>query len=357
MKIIWAIPIFDNPKTGGEKVFKRLYELLRSRGVSIINVYQESKDNNGALRKLLINIRNFIILMKQGKKALIFQNLLNRPEFLLANIYLCIFRRKIILFIHEVYVFDHLSLVRRKYHSFINYMSFWSASMIVVNSQFTGNWVCNYGEFRGKLFLMYPIIDMGIGNSERLEKTENGSINILCVGNIRRNKGQLYLLQAMEYINRDIEVTFVGLVKEDDYMDKLNKYIINKGISNKVIFAGFLSGQQLSNEYRKADIFVLPTLQEGFGMAVFEAMSFGLPVVVSKTGGVMEQITDGEEGFFVPPGDVKALADKLNKLIADSELRIRMGTLGRDRVTMIPTLNQVCDRFCQVVVDIPKENE
>ena len=354
MKIIWSVLTFDNPKTGGEKAFARLAELLKSRGVTIVKTYRENKDRVGVLKKVTINFSNFRNLLRQDKQAPIFQNLCDYSGFLLANIFLYFFRRKIILFIHEIHEVDKLTQMQRCYRGLVRYIHFWSSSLIVVNSQFTGNWVCNFGNFKKKLFLMYPAIDLKVKNSKKSEKSKSAPINILCVGNIRRKKGQIYLLQAMESVQFDYKLNFVGLTKEkeEDYLDKLQEYIAEKGITDKVHFSGFLKDDKLTEAYQNADIFVLPSIMEEFGMVIFEAMSFGLPIVASKIGGTLEQVNDGHEGFLVPPRDPKALANKLDKLVTDPELRTGMGELGRERAAKLPTMDQVFEEFYQVVAGL-----
>ena len=134
----------------------------------------------------------------------------------------------------------------------------------------------------------------------------------------------------------------------------LRIYVIENGISDKIDFVGFLNDSQLAVEYQKANIFVLPSIKEGFGMVIFEAMSYGLPFIASKTCGISEQINDGQEGFLVPPGDPKALANKLDKLITDPELPIRMGELGRKRAANLLTIDQVFEEFYQVVAGLSR---
>ena len=353
MNIVWCLPTFDHPKTGGEKAIKRLAELLESKGVTLVKGYKEYMNKSGILRKIIINLRNFKILVNQDRNALIIQNLFNPSEFFLSNLVLFfLFRRKIVLFIHEVYEVDHLPVVQKCYYSLINYLAFKTASLIVVNSIYTGNWVCSFGDLKRKTFLMYPIVKRIVADSAKPKKITGDTLKVLCVGNIRRNKGQLYLLHALKGMPENVKSTFAGLVKEKDYMEMLNKFIEETGISDKVHFAGFLNEFELAEEYQEADIFVLPTLKEGFGLSIWEAMSYGLPVVAIKIGGVVEQVTDGVEGFLVPPGEPKALGEKLNKLIVDPVLRIRMGEFGRQRAAKFPIMDQVFDKFYQVVAKI-----
>jgi glycosyltransferase involved in cell wall biosynthesis len=82
--------------------------------------------------------------------------------------------------------------------------------------------------------------------------------------------------------------------------------------------------------YRSADVFVLPSLAETFGIAAVEASAAGLPVIASRIGGLQDIVRDGESGFLVEPGDVGALAAALSRLASDADLRARMGARGRE---------------------------
>lgn len=327
-------------------------ELLESRGLTLVHAYQEYIKRSGILRKIIINLRNLKILLNQDRNALIFQNF-NRTEFFLCNLLLFfLFRRKIVLFIHEVYEIGHVQVVYKWYLLLINYFTFKTASLIVVNSEYSSNWVCSFGDFKKKIFIMYPIIKPISADLPKPMQSTEEPLSVLCVGNIRMNKGQIFLLRALEYMPQNVIVTFAGLVKEKYYVEMLNKFITENGISDKVHFAGLLNEAELAEKYREADIFVLPTLKEGFGLSVWEAMSYGLPVVASKTGGVEEQITDGVEGFLIPPGNVKIIGKKLNKLIADQELRVRMGKLGQQRAATFSSMNQTFEKFYHVIENL-----
>jgi glycosyltransferase involved in cell wall biosynthesis len=82
------------------------------------------------------------------------------------------------------------------------------------------------------------------------------------------------------------------------------------------------------------DIYALPSLWESLPIGLLEAMAMGLPVVASDTGGVREAVLHGETGLLHPVGDVEALADGLERLLRDPELRLRMGDAGRRRQTV-----------------------
>ncbi len=92
---------------------------------------------------------------------------------------------------------------------------------------------------------------------------------------------------------------------------------------------GFVPPAELGTVYDRAAVFVVPSLREGYGMTVREAMAHGRAVVASEVGGLRDAIRDGETGLFVPPGDPVALRAAIERLLGDPELRGRMGANAR----------------------------
>ena len=95
---------------------------------------------------------------------------------------------------------------------------------------------------------------------------------------------------------------------------------------------GFLGPRDLAHRYRNAAVVVCPSHVEGFGVVCAEAMAHGKPVVASATGGLANLVVDGETGILVPPGDVCALRDAVERLLGDPHLRQRFGAAGRKRI-------------------------
>ena len=95
---------------------------------------------------------------------------------------------------------------------------------------------------------------------------------------------------------------------------------------------GFVPHDELVRLYERAAVVAVPSYREGFGVVCAEAMAHGRPVVASAVGGLLDLVVDGETGLHVPPGDVAALRNGLQRLLADRELRRRMGEAGRARV-------------------------
>jgi glycosyltransferase involved in cell wall biosynthesis len=100
-----------------------------------------------------------------------------------------------------------------------------------------------------------------------------------------------------------------------------------------------------------AHIFALATHWEGLPISILEAMRAGLPVVASDVGGVREEVVEGETGFLVPRGDVRAASDRLGLLLADPTLRERMGSAGRRRYEDIFSLGRMLKKTLEVYRD------
>jgi glycosyltransferase involved in cell wall biosynthesis len=95
---------------------------------------------------------------------------------------------------------------------------------------------------------------------------------------------------------------------------------------------GFVAHDELLKLYGRAAVVAVPSYREGFGVVCAEAMAHGRPVVASAVGGLLDLVSDGVTGIHVPPGDVPALRAALERLLADRELRRRLGEAGRERV-------------------------
>jgi glycosyltransferase involved in cell wall biosynthesis len=112
---------------------------------------------------------------------------------------------------------------------------------------------------------------------------------------------------------------------------------------------GFVSHDEIGALYDAAAVVACPSHREGFGLVCAEAMAHGRPVVACPAGGLRDLVVDGETGIFVPVGDVEALRAALERLLADSALRRRMGAAGRERIlerfTWAPVLERLLETY------------
>ncbi len=153
--------------------------------------------------------------------------------------------------------------------------------------------------------------------------------SILCVAHLYPRKDVATLLEAVARLPAGVVLRVVGTGPERGRLEERARSL---GISARVELAGHVPFDRLAAEYRRADVFCLPSRQEGFGIVFLEAMAAGLPIVAARAAAVPELVREGETGALVPPGDAPALAAALRTLLQDPAERRRLGEGGRRRV-------------------------
>lgn len=161
---------------------------------------------------------------------------------------------------------------------------------------------------------------------------------LLAVGRLVEKKGHETLLLAAALLRdngRDFSLRLVG---EGPEWPRLQRLVHELRLGDRVVFLGPLSESEVRAEYERADIFVLPCRklangdQDGLPNVILEAMAHGLPVASTRLDGIAEAIVDGESGLLADQDDPAGLAQHLERLIEDAELRRRIGDAGRTRV-------------------------
>ena len=164
------------------------------------------------------------------------------------------------------------------------------------------------------------------------------------VAHVRPEKGQIYLIEAMAKViaaRRDVSCVFVGREKIPGSLVALENRAAELGIQDRVVFTGFRDdARQLLNAF---DAFALTSLVEGLPIALLEAMALGLPSVATAVGGVPEVIENGVDGFLVPRKDVDAIADRILKLVDDSNLRRSFSLAAKKKVASRFTIGRVIE--------------
>jgi len=157
--------------------------------------------------------------------------------------------------------------------------------------------------------------------------------NIICVSNSEdRSKGAVYLLQALRYLRDSTDYHLILVDRPRQQLKLVPRLLRRYGLSTRVRFTGRVTTPELVRHYCRAQMSVCPSLYEGFGLPAAEAMACGLPVVSTSGGALPEVVEDGVTGILVPPADARALAEAMDNLMRDAQLRRRMGKAGRQRI-------------------------
>jgi len=172
----------------------------------------------------------------------------------------------------------------------------------------------------------------------------------LYVGRHEENKGLRTLLAALELLGkgdpsfaRDVRVLIVGGDVRD--RERLDEELLARGLAGWVAAVGAKPQEKLPLYYRAADVCVMPSYYETFGLVAVEAMACGTPVIASRVGGLKSTVLDGVTGYLVPPRDPGALAARLAEVLADPSLALHLGQSAARRVQHLFTWPRVVERL------------
>jgi glycosyltransferase involved in cell wall biosynthesis len=170
----------------------------------------------------------------------------------------------------------------------------------------------------------------------------DGATRLLCVASVTPRKGHDVLVRALaELADEPWTLDCVGPVPSSEYVEQLRCDLDEYGLAGRVRLLGPRVGAPLATLYSLADLVVLPSREEPYGMVITEALARGVPVLATRVGGIPEALGRAEDGtrpgLLVPPDDPVALADALRDWFADPERRSVLRSAARERRGMLPS--------------------
>jgi colanic acid/amylovoran biosynthesis glycosyltransferase len=182
--------------------------------------------------------------------------------------------------------------------------------------------------------------------------------NMLCVGRLSSAKGQQLLIEAvgrLRAMGRPVKLDIVG---GGANMAMLRDLVGRLGLADTVTLSGPVNQDRIREHYQRADCFSMASFAEGIPVVLMEAMSMQIPCVTTHITGIPELIAHGQSGLLVPPSDVDALVEQLDRLIADPSLAKRLGEAARQQVQAqydLPgNVAKLAAIFAERVVDSPR---
>ena len=166
----------------------------------------------------------------------------------------------------------------------------------------------------------------------RLGLPEHGHI-VLFVGRPEPFKGPDLLVRALAHLGVDDppQLLIVGGSEDEHSVDWLKEIAAEAGVASLIQWRSAVPQASLPDFYAAADVCAVPSFHETFGLAALEAMACGRPVAAAAVGALQSLVSDGETGMLVPSHDPAAFADRIRELLADPQLRERMGRRARER--------------------------
>jgi glycosyltransferase involved in cell wall biosynthesis len=204
------------------------------------------------------------------------------------------------------------------------------------------------------------VIPFGVNVPATMEPpAEREKVRLCFIKALLPKYGPEVLIDAMAILVErgcNVELSMAGA---GELIDQLQKQVAAHKITRQVDLVGFISQEKMPDFLRDHDIMVMPSVldSESFGVAVLEAAAAGRPSVASRVGGVPEVIVDGETGLLVKPGSARALADAIEKLVYNAELRIKMGDAGFEFVKRHYTWDRSLDMMSELYERLIHEHQ
>lgn len=184
-------------------------------------------------------------------------------------------------------------------------------NILIANSKYTADTIQKYYlEIAGNIEIIYKGIQTDTYTSIIEDKKYKNTHNpmILYVGGNMQRKGVPDLIRATSIIRNSIPKIRVVIVGKDPIVPKLIVLSKKLGVEENIEFMGYMSHDKLVSLYSQADLFVMPSLIEAFGVSILEAMAAGVPVIATNVGGIPEIIQNGVNGITIPPRNPNILA-------------------------------------------------
>jgi len=357
---------FDAPRTGGAIIAHNWLEKLADM----------AKVTHFELRRTVPKVRRSFF-----KSNLAFIRLLSsdlQQGVILEDFYvhpwLCFFnwharfirRRRILVILQRLYVADQSGLLRKVMDAIATALFLYPADQIICLSESLARDARRYTPLKpARCFtVVRPGCDFFCPAKEvpraLAPRTRSSRFRLLCLSNYHRQKGILTLVDATaalllahpEFQDR-LEVVVAGDTSYDpDYFADVVGAVRSLGLQDTIKLLPWQDRSQLRALFATSDVFVFPTLNEGFGMVLVEAMCFGLPIVASDLPVIREVVGDGQAAVLIRPGNTEALASAIGSLVANDDTRQRMAKASRDRgLSFALSWEQSSRAFCEVVLN------
>lgn len=345
-RIAWLIYGDLGQPTGGYIYDRIVIEYLSRQGieVEVINIPR--------LPYALNVVWNFWLLWRLGKKeySLVIEDELVHPAVFIFNRWAK--RKKGWLLAGLVHNLHWLDVKDRWYKAVIRWMEkrmLADVDFALTTSQTTKEEVIRLGVVPGAVSVIKPGFDLIPPCAA--QKQASSTVRLLFVGNCIKRKGLHLLVEALSLLgDLDIHLDVVGgLGFEPRYARRVKDRVRALGLEDRVSFQGSREPNELSRWYAQADIFVLPSLYEGYGIVFAEAMSFGLPIISTSAGAIPEVVEQGKTGLLLPREDIDALAGAIRQLAENPAQREALGGNGLEHSKTLPSWNETGEEFYRLV--------
>lgn len=341
---------YHNPKTGGERYNFEVVKHLKERGFDVRILVDEMMPGFTKGRRFLLYNLFYILNFLDTNGFVLFTTGYMHPRLFLFFLFLKLFKNcKILVLVHHLRHHEIESKILRFLCIRLESIFLMCADVVVAISKTTRSEIKQLTGKDSNILVVYPGLEQ---NEFEITPTEDaGEFNLLFVGDCVRRKGLEYLVESLASLKRyDLHLHVVGRSCRDQAYDEYIRSLIEKNeLEDRVTFHGRVDGSAKRKLLRHSHVFILPSLWEGYGMVVAEAMSQGLPIIASKVGAIPELVQDGVNGILVPSEDSRALTNAISYLIDNPLVREEYGKKGRHISQSFNNWLQVGEQFVKIL--------
>jgi glycosyltransferase involved in cell wall biosynthesis len=301
------------------------YEHFREKGISFYNLCSNTK-----IKYLLTSFLKFELAFLLRPTVIVTAGTTSIIPFGIASI--LIRARFIPLLTSEIwYDLSRMPKPLRKVCAFLMKATLRKAyAVLAISESVKKETIDNYGINSNKVFVyrykISTLFNPDVSRDLKLILNPTGPI-VLTVARISPEKGMIYLVGAARIVANNVpNVKFIikAYSSDDKYERKIRNLIYEHNLQQHFIFLGGSPYSEMPKYMSVADVFVLPSISEGLGLVILEALASGVPVVASGVGGIPDIITHGYNGLLVEPQDVEDLAEAIIRILSDDKLKRRL---------------------------------
>jgi glycosyltransferase involved in cell wall biosynthesis len=308
-------------KRGGEKINAKLFEFFKE---TYEDVYPEQlTELTGDLKSPWIHAKYKLALVKKYSPELVVIDISAAFRNIPAIRWLKRHRKKIMTaFFGQRMDFRYDNKIIEKAVRFCENYTLKHSDVICVLSEFLAGLARRKASKSAKIVIARPgtnLISTGSKPIDTRSRNRQRPLRLLFVGACTKVKGLEYLIEAL-ILKRsmDFKLYIAGEYNvRNSYYKRIKKTIEKGRITDKVEFLGFVQAGGLSEIYRNSSVYILPSLSEGYGISLVEALSFGLPIIASNAGAIPELVEDGINAILVEPENPTALGEAIMELVSD----------------------------------------
>lgn len=176
------------------------------------------------------------------------------------------------------------------------------------------------------------------------DRSQSPLVRFVFLGRVGARKGTFDLIKAFSKLSADAQAQAQLLIAGDGDLVQAKELVAQLEISDRVTLLGWIGAQQRETLLSDADVFVLPSYNEGLPMALLEAMGWGLPTIVTPVGGIPEVIQSEQNGLLINAGDVTRLTAAMQTLVDHPQQRLELGKAARSTASLYD-IHVYCDRL------------